>query len=284
MATSWSRRAMLGAALSLPCLPLRASEGRLAALERESGTRLGVSAFDSVSGRRLDHAAGQRFALCSTFKVMLAAAVLRRVETEPDLLERRLVYGASDLVSYSPVTERHLENGMTVAELCAAALRHSDNTAANVLLRLVGGPAALVAFARTLGDADFRLDRWEPDLNQAQPGDPRDTTTPQAMAATLSCLLLGDGLAEAGRTRLVDWMRGNTTGGRRIRADLPESWVVADKTGSGNWGTANDVGVVWPPGRPPLVLAIFTAGDSVNAPWRDEVVAAATRIVVETLA
>lgn len=287
MALLLSRRALLAGAVSLPWMPGRAragqAAGRLEALERDSGVRLGVAAFDSLSGKRLDHGADDRFALCSTFKVLLAAAVLRRGDSEAGVLDRRLTYGAADMVSYSPVTAGRGGDGMTVADLCAAALRHSDNTAANLLLRLVGGPAALTAYVRSLGDSDFRLDRWETALNTAEPGDPRDTTTPRAMAADLFRLMLGDGLAEGAREQLVGWMRGNTTGGRRIRAGLPDGWVVADKTGSGDWGTANDVGVVWPPGRPPLVLAIFTAGPARDAPRRDDVVAAAARIVAETL-
>ncbi|MFN3429366.1 MAG: class A beta-lactamase, partial [Candidatus Sericytochromatia bacterium] len=225
---------------------------RLAALERSVGGRLGVAAF---SGARTlaSHRADERFPFCSTFKLPLVAAILHRSATDKGLLDRRVPYTKGQLVPHSPITERHVGAGMTVSELCAAALQHSDNTASNLLTARLGGPGAVTAYARSIGDTRFRLDRWEPALNSALPGDARDTTTPGAMARSLARLTLGDALAPPGRLQLADWLRGNTTGATRIRAGIPASWPLGDKTGTGIYGTTNDIAVIWPPNRPPLV-------------------------------
>ena len=255
-----------------------AAQARLLQLEGELGGRLGLYALDTADGAELGHRADERFPLCSTFKVMLAAAILERSTGIPDLLQQRIRYQRSDLVTYSPLTEKHLADGMTVAELCAAAVQYSDNTAANLLMKLLGGPAAVTAFARGIGDRDFRLDRWETELNTASPGDPRDTTTPAAMGRSLQRLALGDALQAAQRTQLQDWLRGNTTGAARIRAGVPPDWQVGDKTGTGSYGTANDIAVLWPPQRAPIVLAIYTAHDDDQAAARSDIIAAAAQI------
>lgn len=257
---------------------------RLAALEARLGGRLGVAAIDSGSGRRILHRADERFPVCSTFKAIAAAAILARSSAEPGLLDRRMTYTASDLVRWSPVTEKHVDTGMSVAALCAAALQYSDNTAGNLLMRLLGGPAAVTDYARRLGNASFRLDRWETELNTAIPGDPRDTATPADMAASLQALLLGDALAEAQRTQLKTWLLGNTTGAKRIRAGMPAGWTVADKTGSGDYGAANDIAVCWPPAGAPIVLAIYHTHTAPKAKWNDAIHAETARIVVESLA
>ncbi|MNM15974.1 Carbepenem-hydrolyzing beta-lactamase KPC precursor [compost metagenome] len=249
-------------------------------LEQASGYTLGLWALDTGSGQRMAYRAEQRFALCSTFKVVLAGAILHEQQAQADLLERRIAYTAKQLVVYSPVTEKHVGAGMSVAELCAAALQYSDNTAANLLLELLGGPAGLTAYARSLGDPAFRLDRIEPELNSAFPDDVRDTSTPLAMGVTLQRLLLTDGLPVPARQRLQDWLKGNTTGDARIRAALPAGWAAGDKTGSGDYGVANDVGIIWPTGRAPWILAVYTRGDDPKAPWRNELIADATRVVV----
>jgi beta-lactamase class A len=168
---------------------------------------------------------------------------------------------------------------MTLAELCEAALTVSDNTAANALLASFGGPPALTSYARSLGDTVTRLDRAEPDLNEATPGDPRDTTTPAAMLGNLHRLVLGDALAPGSRARLTSWLAANTTGSARIRAGLPKEWRVGDKTGSGNHAVANDVAVAWPPGRAPLLLSVYYAESSASADQRNAVIAEAARIV-----
>lgn len=228
--------------------------GLLARLEKDSGGRLGVAAFNTADGRQLLHRADERFPLCSTFKMMLAAAVLAR---DPSLLEKRIRYEKSDLVPHSPVTGKRVAEGMTVEALCEATLQYSDNTAANLLMKQIGGPGAVTAYARSIGDSEFRLDRWETELNSAIPGDLRDTTTPQAMAKSLQKLVMGEALPLHCRRQLKDWMIGNTTGATRIRAGVPAGWIVADKTGAGDYGTVNDIAVIWPPGRPPILLAVY---------------------------
>lgn len=262
----------------------RAALGRI---ETAADGRLGVCAFRADGGPALLHRPQERFPACSTFKVLAAAAVLARSDAVPGLLDRVVGYGPADLVNYSPVTSRHVGTGMAYAALCAAALQYSDNTAGNLLLREIGGPAGLTAYARALGDGGFRLDRWETELNDAVPGDPRDTCTPEGMAHSLQRLLLGDALAPAYRARLVEWMRGNTTGAARIRAGVPSAWPVADKTGSGDYGTVNDIGVVWPATGAPLVLALYftrTVQPAPDAPLRHDVLADAARVAVTALA
>jgi beta-lactamase class A len=259
------------------------AEARLAELEKTLGGRLGVFAVDTGDGAWLGHRAGERFPFCSTVKVLIAAAILARSAQVPGLLQQRVRYAESDLVSYSPITEDHVGDGMTVAELCAAGIQYSDNTSANLLIKILGGPAAVTAYARSIGDTEFRLDRLETELNTAIPGDPRDTTTPQAMGRSLQRLALGEALAPASRALLQDWLRGNTTGAARIRAAVPAGWQVGDKTGTGDYGSANDVGVVWRPNRPPVVVSIYTTQAEKDAKARNDVIAAAARIVVAWL-
>lgn len=284
---STTRRHLLLALAALPLnVAIAADEGDaagagFAALERELGGELGLAAIDG--GRILGHRRGQRFPMCSSFKALLAAAILARAQREPDLLDKQVALPKNRFVNYSPVTGKHAGGAMSVAELCAAALQYSDNTAANALLRELDGPAALTRYARTLGDADFRLDRWETELNSAIPGDPRDTTTPLAMARTLRRLLLGDGLAPSGQARLRDWMLGNTTGASRIRAAVPPGWQVADKTGTGAYGSAADIAVVYPPQRAPVVLAIYTRTPRKDAEGRSDIIARAARIALDGL-
>ncbi len=280
-----TRRTLLGAAVLSPLLtrPVLAEEP-LAALERQSDVRLGVAALDMGDGRVFAHRGDDRFAFCSTFKALLVAAVLKRVMADRPLLGRRVDFSAADLVPHSPDTQPRAGQGMSIAELCAATLRSSDNSAANLLLREIGGPAALTAFARSLGDDSFRLDRIEPELNAAAPDDPRDTTTPLAMARTLGRLVLGNVLGNPERGRLVAWMQASTTGAARIRAGIPADWALAGKTGSGPYGIANDMAVLWPPGRAPLVLAVFSRRPARDAARRDEVVAEAARLAARALA
>lgn len=260
-----------------------AAASSLAALERAAGGRLGVCAIDTATGRRVQHRADERFAFCSTFKAILSAAVLAQSVARPAFLQQRVTYRQADLVRYSPVTEKHVGAGMTVAELCEAAVQYSDNTAANLLMKLIGGPSAVTAFARSIGDDTFRLDRWETELNTALPDDMRDTTTPAAMAASLRVLALGDALPAAQRTQYVDWLRGTKTGDKRIRAGVPAGWQVGDKTGTGDYGTTNDVGVLWPPARGPVVLTVYYTQARADAKAKDEVIASAARIVVAAL-
>ncbi len=257
-----------------------AARGRLAALETASGGRLGVYALNTADGSIISHRGDERFPLCSTFKLVASAAILARHMREPGLLSQRIKYTPVEVVTYSPITEKHIADGMTVAELCAAAIQYSDNTAGNMLIKILGGPPAVTAFARSIGDQSLRLDRWETELNSAIPGDARDTTTPAAMAATVQKLVLGNTLAPPQREQLQVWLRGNTTGATRIRAGVPAGWIVGDKTGGGDYGANNDVAVLWPPGKPPVVLALYMTQREKDAKPKNEVLAEATRVVV----
>ncbi len=240
-----------------------------------------MAVLDTGSGRRLDHRGGERFPLCITFKVLLAGAVLARVDAGQEALDRRLSYSQADLLEYAPVTTAHVaEGGLKVRDLCAAAVEVSDNTAANLLLRTLGGPKAIIAFARTLGDPVTRLDRTEPTLNTALPGDPRDTTTPTAMVDTLRALLLGPTLTTASRQRLEGWMATCTTGRNRLRAGLPADWAAGDKTGSGERGTVNDVAILRPLHRAPILVAVYYTGSTTPMEDRNAVLAEVGRIVV----
>ncbi|HMN46389.1 MAG TPA: class A beta-lactamase [Povalibacter sp.] len=231
---------------------------RLAELEAEAGGRLGVCALDPVSGRSIGLREHERFAMCSTFKLLLAAAVLRRVDRSQLHLYRKVTFDAGDMVSHAPVTAAKLSTGwLSIGELCAAAVKLSDNPAANLLLEQIGGPAGLTADLRSMGDTITRLDRNELALNSNLRGDERDTTTPHAMAHTAARVLAGDILSAGSRQMLVEWTKASPTGARRIRAGLPSGWTAGDKTGTGANGAVNDVAIVWPPGRGPLILAIY---------------------------
>lgn len=257
-----------------------AAQARLAALEAHAGGRLGVMALDTGTGRRIAHRGEARFPLCSTFKVLLAGAVLARVERGRERLDRPIAYTTADLLDHAPVTAARVAEGrMTVEALCAAAVEASDNTAANLLLQVLGGPAEVTVFARSLGDPVTRLDRTEPTLNTAIPGDPRDTTSPAAMVEALKAMLLGGALEPASCQRLEGWMRGCLTGGDRLKAGLPVTWIVGDKTGSGARGTVNDVAVLRPPGRAPILVAAYYTGSRATMKDRNAVLAEVGRIV-----
>jgi beta-lactamase class A len=252
---------------------------RLATLEKINGGRLGVAILDTATGRRINHRGEERFPMCSTFKWLAASEVLSRVDRGTESLARRIEFTESDLVSYSPVTSKHLgAPGMTLAEICEAAITLSDNTAGNLLLDSMGGPAGLTAFARSLGDRYTRLDRRETELNEAIPGDPRDTTTPAAMLHDMHALLVGDALSEASRTQLIAWMVATTTGDARLRAGFPHGWRVGDKTGTSNNGVANDVAIAWPPGRATLLVAAYYAEADTDGDTRNAVLAEVGRI------
>jgi beta-lactamase class A len=247
-----------------------------AALEMASDGRLGVAVLDTRAGVGgfIGYHAEDRFPLCSTFKLVAAGAVLKRVDDGKEQLDRRVTYAPGDLVTYSPVTKEHVGDGMTIGELCKAAITMSDNTAGNLILASLGGPQGLTDFARSLGDTETRLDRIEPDLNEALPDDPRDTTTPAAMIKTMQALLLGDALSPKSREQLVDWLVGNKTGDARLRAGLPPAWRIGDKTGTGERGTSNDVAVAWPPNSAPVLIAVYLTGTTVTAEARNRAIAA----------
>jgi beta-lactamase class A len=251
-----------------------APASRWQALEAAAAGRLGVAVLDTANGRLQGHRLDERFPLCSTFKWLAAALVLHRVDAGQEQLDRRIRFGPEAMVPYAPVTSKHMGGeGMTLAQLCEAAITLSDNPAGNLILQSFGGPEALTRHARTLGDTMTRLDRWEPDLNEATPGDPRDTTTPRAMATALRAAMLGESLSAPSRDQLVRWMQATQTNGKRLRADLPRGWRMGSKTGTGARGTTNDVGVFWPPGRAPVVVAVYLTETSADEATRNAAIA-----------
>ncbi|HEB0982753.1 TPA: class A beta-lactamase BlaA [Yersinia enterocolitica] len=287
------RRSLLLAGITLPlvsfALPAWANalpasvDKQLAELERNANGRLGVAMINTGNGTKILYRAAQRFPFCSNFKFMLAAAVLDQSQSQPNLLNKHINYHESDLLSYAPITRKNLAHGMTVSELCAATIQYSDNTAANLLIKELGGLAAVNQFARSIGDQMFRLDRWEPDLNTARPNDPRDTTTPAAMAASMNKLVLGDALRPAQRSQLAVWLKGNTTGDATIRAGAPTDWIVGDKTGSGDYGTTNDIAVLWPTKGAPIVLVVYFTQREKDAKPRRDVLASVTKIILSQI-
>ena len=260
----------------------------MAALEARSGGRLGVAALDTQTGAVFGHRADERFAMCSTFKMLVAGLILSRVDRGQERLDRRIVYDKRVLITHSPVTEQHVGGGMTVGALCEATVTQSDNAAANLLLDTFGGAAAVTAFARTLGDKVTRLDRREPELNVVKPGETHDTTSPNAMLRSLRALTLGSALSPASRQQLVAWLVGNQTGDKRLRAGLPAGWRVGDKTGSwgdGKIGNTNDIAVIWPTalagvGRSPILITAYLADAKVDDIQRNAVIAEVARDVV----
>lgn len=298
MPDSSRRRSLLLAAIASPvagfALPAfaansnissRTAQEELKRIESAARGRLGVSALNMANDNRVEYRAEERFPLCSTFKVMVAAAILQRSASETPLLQKRIRYTREQVEKsgYGPVTQKHVADGMTIAELCAATLQYSDNAAANLLMTELGGPAAVTAYMRSIGDDVFRLDRWEPELNTAVPGDERDTSTPAAVERSLEKMVLGNALATPQREQLVSWLKGNTTGGKRMLAGVPRGWIVGDKTGTGSYGTTNDAGILWNAKGTAIVAAIYFTQNDKDAAPREDVVAAATRIVIAAL-
>ncbi len=227
------------------------------ALEKASGGRIGVYALDTGTGKFAGHREDQRFPMCSTFKFLLTAAVLKRLDDGKESLDRTLPIPNKPLIGHSPLTEPHAGATMSVSALCNAILNQSDNTAANVLLDAIGGPPAITAFARSMGDDLTRLDRNEPDLNSSIDGDLRDTTTPIAMAKDLQRILLGNALKPTSRRQITEWMENSLTGLERLRKDIPEGWRAADKTGSNGEHTTNDIAVLWPIHHAPVIVTCY---------------------------
>lgn len=284
-----SRRQALAGLTSLPLIgamrPAYAIDPpaqRVASVEKKIGGRVGVYVRD-VTGRVLiAYRADERFPMCSTFKFLLAAAALKRVDQGQMTLDQVLPFGEADLLSYAPVTKANIaKGGLPLGELCAAAVTVSDNTAANVILKAIGGPPGLTAFARSLGDQDTRLDRNEPELNAAVPGDPRDTTTPQAIGEDMPRILSGSALAPPSQQLLENWMLASKTGLKRLRAGLPGGWIVGDKTGSGANGSANVIAIVRPQGRATLFVAVYLTGSSAEAEDLDAAHVEVGRIVAD---
>lgn len=241
----------------------RETDSRLAQLESELNGRIGLCALDTGTGAHLRHRGAERYAMCSTFKWVLAAAVLAQVDEGRTLLAQPLSYGPADLLGYSPVTTEHVtERAMPIVELCQAAVELSDNTAANLLLSYIGGPPSLTRFLRRIGD----------------------TSTPDAMVATMQRILLGQALRRDSRTVLLEWLENCRTGLHRLRAGLPPDWSVGDKTGTGQHGAANDDAIIWPPGRAPILIALFLSDSQASADALDATHAQIGRIVAATFA
>jgi beta-lactamase class A len=257
---------------------------QVTAIEREAGGRLGIAALNTGTGEFLEYRSDKRFAMCSTFKLLLVSAVLSMVESHPDLLSQVVPFESADLVTYSPVTTAHIaEATLTVEELCSATIIESDNTAANLLIEMIGGPSGLTAFARSLGDMQTRLDRYEPSLNSNVHGDERDTTTPAAMVHSMQEILVGDILTPSSRELLLTWLSKTVTGRERIRAGVDRSWRVGTKSGSGERGATNDIGIIWPPEGDPFVVAVYFSESRRPRHERDEVIAEVARLAIGML-
>jgi beta-lactamase class A len=259
------------------------ADQRLSAIEARLGGRLGVAALDTQADKHIEHRASERFPMCSTFKFLLVSAILSRVDANREKLDRFIHYTKADLLDYAPITKAHVqEGGMTISALSAAAIEHSDNTAANLLLGVLGGPAAVTHYTRTLGDSVTRLDRNEPTLNTATPGDLRDTTSPSAMLHDMQTLLLGENALSAdSRQRLDAWLVTNTTGSSSLRAGLRSAWRVGDKTGSGKNGATNDIAICWLPHRAPILITAYFVGSGASYADRCAALAEVGRIAAD---
>ncbi len=245
---------------------------------------VGFAAYDLESGQKWQYHADQRFAMSSTFKTLACAALLHRVDAGQENLARKVRVSETDLVTYSPITEKYAgAEALSLSDLCEATLTTSDNTAANLVLRALGGPAAVTSFVRRLGDDVTRLDRWETDLNEALPGDNRDTTTPNAMVKNLQTLLLGDVLSETSRERLRGWLEGNQVADGLFRAAVPEDWIVADRTGAGGFGSRSITAVIWPPERQPIVVALYLTQTDASFEERNAAIAEIGEAIVLTV-
>jgi beta-lactamase class A len=294
MTHPWTRRKALfalGATIAMGCAsraPVAQSASSLhplADVEASVGGRVGVFALDTGSGLSLAHRDEERFTMCSTFKWVLAAAVLERIDRAELALDERVPYGSADLLAYAPVTTAHVgEGAISIEALTHAAVTVSDNTAANLLLAKVGGPAGVTAFCRRLGDGVTRLDRDEPSLNENKPGDAQDTTSPRAMVSVMRAVLCGEVLSRTSRERLLGLMNTCETGNKRLRAGLPKGWTVGDKTGTGARGACNDVAIAVPPGRAPILIAAYLSDGSASDEKREAAHVAIAKLAVEHLA
>lgn len=280
-----SRRTLLAASLALPGLarPACAAQSMaadLSALEARHGGRLGVALLDTGSGRRFGHHADERFPICSTYKFLAAACVLAAVDVGRLSLSQRITYGKDKVVTYSPVTGIHAgPPGLPLGEICAAAVTLSDNTAGNLMFDQIGGPQGLTRWLRSIGDGVTRLDREETALNDYTPGDPRDTTTPAAMLENLRRLLIGAVLSPTSRLQVTKWLLADQVGAARLKAGLPKDWRIGDKTGSGAMNATNDIGVLWPPGRAPILVAVYAIGLRGDMAARNAVIADIGRLI-----
>ena len=257
---------------------------QMSALEAKTGGRIGVVALNTANNISLEYRAHERFSMCSTFKFLLVAAVLAKVDHNQEDLNRTIKYSSKDMVSHAPITEKNLTKGeMTVRELCIAVSQYSDNPATNLLLKSLGGPEALNKFIRSLGDHVTRIDRYEPEMISNILGDERDTTTPLAMLEDLNQVILGSVLSDKSKALLTEWMLHNTTGGFKIRAGLDQTWKIADRTGAGHNGASSAIAVVWPPNKTPFILTIYASESKRNSDELSKVIAEVATIASNTL-
>ncbi|MBM7644843.1 beta-lactamase class A [Scopulibacillus daqui] len=249
-------------------------------LEKKFDAKLGIYAIDTGTGQTVSYRPNERFAYASTYKALAAGAVLKQHSNNE--LNKVIKYTDKDLVTYSPITEKHVKSGMTLREISKAAILYSDNTAGNLLFKQLGGPEGFKTVLKNIGDHVTKPKRIETDLNEATPGDIRDTSTPKALANDLKAFAVGDALPKDKRKILTDWMRANTTGDKLIRAGAPKGWEVGDKSGAGNYGTRNDIAVVWPKKGDPIVLAILSSRDKKDAAYNDKLIAQAAKVTLDT--
>lgn len=259
---------------------------KLYQLEIKNHVEIGLSAIETYNNTQINYHANKRFPMDSTSKIMTISAILKKSESDPKLLEQKIFFTENDVKKsgYAPVTRKHIQSGMTVSDLCAAALEYSDNLAANQLMKILGGPNEVTQFARSIGDEKYLLVRWEPELNSAIPSDKRDTTTPSEMSKSVQKLVLGNALGNSERQQLQNWMKQCKTGNNRIRAGVPRHFIVADKTGTGSYGSISDIGVIWRTQASPIVLAVYVRKNKKNAHIPDRVIAQATKIVMNGMA
>ncbi|MED2935452.1 class A beta-lactamase Bla1 [Bacillus wiedmannii] len=259
----------------------QATHKEFSQLEKKFEARLGVYAIDTGTNQTISYRPNERFAFASTYKALAAGVLLQQNSTEK--LNEVITYTKEDLVDYSPVTEKHVDTGMTLGEIAEAAVRYSDNTAGNILFHKIGGPKGYENALRQMGDRITMSDRFETELNEAIPGDIRDTSTAKAIAKNLKDFTVGNALPDYKRKVLTEWMKGNATGDKLIRAGVPTDWVVGDKSGAGSYGTRNDIAIVWPPNRAPIIVAILSSKDEKEATYDNQLIAEATEVVVNTL-
>lgn len=250
-------------------------------LEKKFDARLGVYAIDTGTNQTIAYRPNERFAFASTYKALAAGVLLQKNSTEK--LNEVVTYTKEDLVDYSPVTEKYVDTGMTLGEIAEAAVRYSDNTAGNILFHKIGGPKGYEKALRQIGDRVTMSDRFETELNEAIPGDNRDTSTAKAIATNLKDFTVGNALPDQKRNILTDWMRGNATGDKLIRAGVPKDWIVGDKSGAGSYGTRNDIAIVWPPNRAPIIIAILSSKDEKEAAYDNQLIAEAAEVVINAL-
>lgn len=257
------------------------SSGKFAQLEEKYGAKLGVYAIDTGNEETVAYQEDERFAYASTFKALAGAVLLK--ENPISILDEKRMYTKEDLVTYSPITEKYVDEGMTLREIAKAAMQYSDNTAGNLLFAELGGPDQLEEALRAIGDDVTEMDRLETELNEATPGDTRDTSTPKALATNLRILGLTDELSEEKREIFQEWFKGNTTGDTLIKSGVPTDWIVGDKSGAASYGTRNDIAIVWPPNDEPIVIVILSNKQEKEAEYDDQLIGEATEIVLETL-